>query len=275
MGVTVNNGSGSKVDYYAARTVDYDVQLGGDGEAIGTANVTIANDAPTHGEPRYVIGPYVHGAHAGDNIPLTTVWCHASCELESATSDGEQQIGLAAGSENGVPWLRDYRTIPAGHTGTLSLVWRSSGVWEGNSSGGSYELILLGQPTIRPTDVTATIACPRRDGHRVDQYADGGGRWDGNLARGTVQYDNTGGAFPGTASAEAGPRRHAAGVRLISRRSERPGDGPRRAPPHRPPRARRSSASRMGLCDEPVKAVPPPLVPLAPLTTVVGLGVTG
>ena len=48
MGVTVNNGSGSKVDYYAARSVDYDVQLGGDGEAIGTANVTIANDAPTH-----------------------------------------------------------------------------------------------------------------------------------------------------------------------------------------------------------------------------------
>jgi len=160
MGVTVNNGSGSKVDYYAARTVDYDVQLGGDGEAIGTANVTIANDAPTHGEPRYVIGPYVHGAHAGDNIPLTTVWCHASCELESATSDGEHQIGLAAGSENGVPWLRDYRTIPAGHTGTLSLVWRSSGVWEGNSSGGSYELTLLGQPTIRPTDVTATIHAP-------------------------------------------------------------------------------------------------------------------
>jgi Protein of unknown function (DUF4012) len=160
MGVTVNNGSGSKVDYYAARTVDYDVQLGGDGEAIGTANVTIANDAPTHGEPRYVIGPYVHGAHAGDNIPLTTVWCHASCELESATSDGEHQIGLAAGSENGVPWLRDYRTIPAGHTGTLSLVWRSSGVWEGNSSGGSYELTLLGQATIRPTDVTATIHAP-------------------------------------------------------------------------------------------------------------------
>jgi len=159
MGVTVNNGSGSKIDYYATRTVAYDVQLGGDGEAIGTANVTIANDAPTHGEPRYVIGPYLHGAHAGDDIPLTTVWCHAACELQSATRDG-QQIGLTNGSENGVSWLRDYRTIPAGTTGTLSVAWRSTGVWSGNSSGGTYELTLVAQPTIRPSDVTVTVHAP-------------------------------------------------------------------------------------------------------------------
>jgi hypothetical protein len=159
MGVTVNNGSGSKIDYYAARTVDYDVQLGGDAEAIGTATVTIANDAPTTGQPRYVLGPFLHGAKAGDDIPLTTVSCHAPCELQSATRDG-QPIGVTTGSENGVPWLRDYRTIPAGETGTLSLVWRSSGVWTGNSSGGSYELTLLGQPTVRPTDTTVTIHAP-------------------------------------------------------------------------------------------------------------------
>ena len=159
MGVTVNNGSGSKIDYYAARTVDYDVQLGGDAEAIGTATVAIANDAPTTGQPRYVLGPFLHGAKAGDDIPLTTVSCHAPCELQSATRDG-QPIGVTTGSENGVPWLRDYRTIPAGETGTLSLVWRSSGVWTGNSSGGSYELTLLGQPTVRPTDTTVTIHAP-------------------------------------------------------------------------------------------------------------------
>ena len=34
--VIVNSGSGSKVDYYANREVDYDVQLGGSGEAIAT-----------------------------------------------------------------------------------------------------------------------------------------------------------------------------------------------------------------------------------------------
>jgi len=159
MGVTVNNGSASKIDYYATRSVGYDVQLGGDSEAIGTATVSIANDAPTTGQPQYVIGPHLESAHAGDNIPLTTVWCHAACELQSAARDG-RAIGVAQGSENGVSWLRDYRTIPAGRTGTLSLVWRSSGVWNGNSSGGSYDLTLIGQPTVRPTDTTVTIHAP-------------------------------------------------------------------------------------------------------------------
>ena len=56
MGVSVVNGSGSKVDYYANRTVDFDIQLGGTGEAISTATVTVANDAPTSGQPRYVPG---------------------------------------------------------------------------------------------------------------------------------------------------------------------------------------------------------------------------
>jgi len=161
LGVTINNASGNKVDYYATRQVKYDVQLGGTGEAISSATVTIENDAPTSGEPRYVIGPNPNlpGARAGDQIPITTVWCHAPCTLASATRDG-RSIRVATGSENGVPWLQDYRTIPAGSTGTLSVVWRSSGVWSGNSSGGSYQLTLLGQTTTRPTDVSVTIQAP-------------------------------------------------------------------------------------------------------------------
>jgi hypothetical protein len=159
MGVTVNNGSASKVDYYATRTVDYDVQLGGTSEAINKATVAIKNDAPTSGEPRYVLGPTLPDAKAGDEIPITSVWCHAPCALASASRDGKP-IGVAMGSENGVYWLQDSGTIPAGSTGSLSVVWRSSGVWDGNSSGGSYELTLLGQPTVRPTDVSVTIHAP-------------------------------------------------------------------------------------------------------------------
>jgi hypothetical protein len=87
------------------------------------------------------------------------VWCHAPCELASATRDGSP-ISVTAGSENGVSWLRDASTIPAHASGTLALTWRSSGVWTGNSGGGSYELTLLGQPTVRPTDVSVTIHSP-------------------------------------------------------------------------------------------------------------------
>ena len=159
LSVSVNNGSGSKVDYYADRSVDYDVRLGGDGEAIATATVTIANDAPTHGQPRYVIGPYLDGAAAGDQIPLTTVSCHAPCDLLTATRDGAD-VSLSAGSENGIPWLGDYRTIPAGDEGVLSLTWRADDVWEGNGSGGRYDLTFFGQPTVRPTDLHITIHAP-------------------------------------------------------------------------------------------------------------------
>ncbi len=162
VGVTVNNGSGSKVDYYARRSVTYDVQLGGDGEAIATTTVTLDNAAPTHGQPRYVIGPFIDGAHAGDQIPLTTVSCHAPCELISATRDGAP-IEMATDSENGVPWLRDYRTIASGETGTLALTWHADGVWSGNSSGGTYDLTILGQTTVRPTDVRVVIHAPDGD----------------------------------------------------------------------------------------------------------------
>jgi hypothetical protein len=158
-GVTVNNGSGSKVDYYANRSVRYDVQLGGTGQAISTLTVSIENDAPTTGQPRYVLGPYIDGAAPGDVVALSTVWCHEPCDLVTAERDGTP-IELAWGSERGVPWLRDDATIPAGDTGTLTLAWRADGVWSGNSSGGSYDLTFLGQTTVRPTAVEITIHAP-------------------------------------------------------------------------------------------------------------------
>jgi uncharacterized protein DUF4012 len=163
-GVTVNNGSGSKVDYYARRGVTYDVQLGGDAESITTATVTIDNGAPTGGQPRYVLGPYIEGAKPGDQTPFTTVWCHAPCDLRQASRDGVS-VELEAGSENGVHWLRDYRTIPAGRRGTLSLTWHAAGVWSGNSSAGTYQLTLLGQTTVQPTRTQVVIHAP--DGQDV------------------------------------------------------------------------------------------------------------
>lgn len=158
-GVTVNNGSGSKVDYYAQRDVTYDVQLGGDGEAISTLTVTIGNDAPTRGQPRYVIGPYVDGAKPGDEIPFTTVWCHSPCNVIGGDRDGEP-VELATGSENGVSWLRDYHTIAAGERGILALSWRAAEVWTGDSSAGTYDLTFIGQTTVRLTHADVVIHAP-------------------------------------------------------------------------------------------------------------------
>ncbi len=183
LGVTVNNGSGSKIDYYATRSIAYDVQLGGDGEAISSATVIITNDAPTRGQPRYVIGPFIPGARAGDQVPLTTVSCHAPCDLQAATRDGKP-IAVAPGSENGVPWLRDYTTISAGEQSVLSLTWHAQDVWEGDSSGGSYGLTFFAQTTIRPSVLHVTIHAPagtRIVWTSVPMAVDGGtASWEGS-----------------------------------------------------------------------------------------------
>ena len=173
--VVVNSRSGSKVDYYAHRTVDYDVVLGGEGEAFGTTSVAIRNDAPDHGLPGYVIDPLAEG-EPGDNIALVTVSCPDPCDLIEAQRNGKDQ-GMRVGSELGFPWYQDFFTIPSGQTGTLRLVTKRGGVWEGNSSGGSYRLTVLTQTTVQPTDVSVTIHAP--EGTRItwtseDMQVDGG-----------------------------------------------------------------------------------------------------
>jgi hypothetical protein len=157
--VVVNSRSGSKVDYYARRTVDYDVVLGGANEAIGTTTVAIENEAPDHGLPGYVIDPLAKGGDPGDNIALVTVSCPDPCELVDAERNGEAR-GMRVGSELGFPWYQDFFTIPAGETGTLRLVTKRGGVWQGTSSGGSYRLTVLTQTTVKPTEVSVTIHSP-------------------------------------------------------------------------------------------------------------------
>ena len=187
--VTVNNGSANKVDYWAVRHVAYAVTLGGDGEAIATLDTTIRNDAPRTGQPRYVLGPNAPGLHAGDQLPLLTVSCHEPCTLASATRDGEP-VAVTPGSELGIDWYRDYRTIPAGDTGALSLTWHTEHVWEGNSSGGDYRLTFLGQTTIEPTDLSVSITAPagtRIVWTNVPMALDGGtATWEGTTSPRTV-----------------------------------------------------------------------------------------
>lgn len=162
--VVVNSRSGSKVDYYARRSVDYDVALGGALEAIGTTTVAIHNEAPDHGVPGYVIDPLAEGGEPGDNIALVTVSCPDPCDLIEAQRNGEDR-GMRVGSELGFPWYQDFFTIPSGETGTLRLVTRREGVWRGDSSGGSYRLTLLTQTTVKPTEVSVTIHAP--EGTRI------------------------------------------------------------------------------------------------------------
>ena len=159
LAVHVNSRSGSKIDFYATRTIDYEVRLGGDGEAFATTNITIRNDAPTDGVPGYVIEPNVPGYDTGDNVSLVSASCPGPCELVEAHRN-DRPIGLTPGEELDRPWFQDFFTTPGGDETTLSIVTHRDDVWQGNSSGGTYRLIVLPQTTVKPTETTIEIEAP-------------------------------------------------------------------------------------------------------------------
>ena len=161
LAVHVNNRAGSKIDYYARRTVTYDVQLGGDGEAFATTEITIDNDAPTEGVPRYLIGPgnNFEGVVAGDNVSIVTASCPGPCELIEAQRNGREQA-MRVNEELGRPRYQDYFTTPGGERSTLRIVTHRDDVWSGNSSGGTYRLTVLPQVTIQPTQVEVVVRPP-------------------------------------------------------------------------------------------------------------------
>jgi Protein of unknown function (DUF4012) len=182
MAVTVNNATAAKIDFWSTRRIRYAVSLGGDHEENGDLQVTIHNGAPMRGVPRYLIGPGVPSADPGDEVLFLSASCHAPCDLTSSERDGTR-VPLTAGSELGIPWFRDYTTIPSGETGSWSLDWHTSGVWDGNSSGGTYRLTYLGQPTIRPTTLDLRVQAPpgtRVVWTNVPMTLDGGvATWEG------------------------------------------------------------------------------------------------
>ena len=180
--VIVNNGSGSKVDFYASRHVSYDVQLIDHGGAIATTEVQIRNDSPTSGLPDYVIDPVAEFARRGDNVLLVRIVCPALCDLLTATRNGADPA-LAQGEELGLSWYQDFFTTPSGSTGTLRIQTQLGDVWQGNSSAGSYRLTFLNQTTVKPTTVSITVRAP--DGQRivsasnVMEISDGTATWEG------------------------------------------------------------------------------------------------
>jgi Protein of unknown function (DUF4012) len=184
LAVHVNSRSANKVDYYADRTVVYDVMLGGDGEAIATTEIELQNHSPTEGVPGYVIDPGkgIEGHEPGDNVSIVTASCPGPCDLIEATRDGND-LALRVGEELGRPWYQDFYTTPGGATSTLTIVTRRHHVWTGNSSGGTYRLMILPQTTIDPTDVVVSVQPP--DGTEVVwtsepmQVRDGRAIWRG------------------------------------------------------------------------------------------------
>lgn len=166
--VIVNAGAGGKIDFFSTRTIRHDVTLIPGGSVIATTTVTIANDAPTTGQPRYVIGPHV--GEAGDNIPLVALFCGGGCRLIQAERSG-QPVELGVGSELGLRFFRDYFTIPSHGERTLAVTTQVPDAWHQEGSDGTYRLTFVGQTTIRPTQALLRVHVPA--GMRFTTGSDG------------------------------------------------------------------------------------------------------
>lgn len=169
LSVVVNSAAGSKVDFFQQREVAYAVELKNDGTARAELDLTLANHAPTSGQPPYVIGPFpqrgrgpiLRGIDAGDSVALSTVYCGTDCvPLEDEAALDATPTDVQTGVDLGVRYLRHYYAIPSGEERELGLVWNDPAAWEGNSSGGVFRMTFANQVTVRPTTLEISIEPP-------------------------------------------------------------------------------------------------------------------
>jgi hypothetical protein len=139
-GVMVSNAGNSKIDAFLDRTVDVTIETADDGTRTLVADVTLANDAPASGLPRYVIGNS-YGFEPG----TSWLWVNflGPDTLLTATRDGEP-VELDATSEAGWTLHHTYALIPAGESLTYRLEFAL-----GPDTDGVEQPVLWEQPLAR------------------------------------------------------------------------------------------------------------------------------
>jgi hypothetical protein len=185
LGIVANAGSGTKLDYYLERRVRYEVALGDQGSALARASVVLRNEAPTGGQPRYVIGPHPFtDLQPGENYLYMSTYCAPSCSLRDVRQDG-RPTGVAPHRELGHPVFQTTAQVPSGGAQELSLGWTVDRAWTGDASAGAYRLVVDGQPGVRPLHLSLDVRLPAgmhvasaTQGMRV---TDNGVSWNGEI----------------------------------------------------------------------------------------------
>ncbi len=167
--VVFNNAGGNKIDYYLSADTTYRVTADArTGSASARLDVTMTNDAPTDGEPGYVIGNPV-GLPVGTNRTRISVFTRLPV---TAASLNDQPAIIEPGAEADYFVTSVYVVLPAGATATLSLELEGRmGVADG------YVLVGRAPPTVAPTPLDVVATWIDRDGHRhlvADRRADPG-----------------------------------------------------------------------------------------------------
>lgn len=158
LGMVVNNASVNKTDHYTERTIRHEVDLRPNQAASSHVRVDIRNHAPQDGE-RYVLGPNIDSAAAGENRSLISAYCAPGCERRGfRRSVGHQP--LRRERELGFPVSTTMLRLASGEAGRVEFAFDVANAWEKRKGQGVYELTLRGQQTIRPTRAEVVVRVP-------------------------------------------------------------------------------------------------------------------
>jgi hypothetical protein len=169
--IVVNSAAGSKVDFYQGRDVRGTITLHDDGSATATVDLTLQNDAPSTGQPRYVIGPFdpqvedrpgaevLRTLEAGESVALVNIYCGSDCVPRDASLDGAP-VPVRSRVDLGMRYFQHYYAIPSEDRRAFQVSWTDPEAWDGNGSGGIYRLSFANQVTVRPTYVSIRIDSP-------------------------------------------------------------------------------------------------------------------
>lgn len=156
VGLVTQNASGNKIDIFQHRELRYAVTLDpARDRTTATATITLRNDAPPSGLPKYVIGGSGPNP-TPDGESRVYVSLYSPLALQRARLGGAP-FALDTSTELGENVFSGFVTIPSHGTITLRIdlagrapVRRAHGGWE-------YDLFVWHQPTIAPDAVTVTV----------------------------------------------------------------------------------------------------------------------
>lgn len=157
--VSTYSGTASKVDYYAERTVEHEVTLLEGGGSRSEMTVMVANDAPTSGPPSYVIGPNAPSLDAGDNLFEVSVHLARGARFGSTPAQTDAGPSVTE-TERDHPVDRGWTRVASGGSTERTYAWTTPAAWSTEGDELRYELVFVGQTTIRPSTVSLVVRVP-------------------------------------------------------------------------------------------------------------------
>jgi hypothetical protein len=163
LAITFNNAAGNKIDYYLDAEATYAVDAdAGSSTARAELSLTLTNNAPTDGEPGYVIGNLV-GLPESSNRTWVSVF--SQLPVTDVRLDG-QPVAIEIGAEADYFVTSAFITLGAGESATLTMTMDGRlDVTDG------YDLALRSPPTVGSVPIRIDARWTDLDGdvHRTGE----------------------------------------------------------------------------------------------------------